>query len=223
MSGRRVKADWRDYLKSDTVVRHRGADEIVTARMTGVGLQPKTVGALKMRATIVEPKAIVVGKDGKTRVERSNEMALFNQSACAVMRLWRDGHISDDGAVWAVKVAWAGDRVYGAVRVKTARMDQEVIGPSVDGLEPSERDTLAREVWDRASAALGRRLFSILDRVMRHDASAVEAARAVFVGVSDRKKLSGMGDASLIEACERLVATFVRGPKSSESGGLRDL
>ena len=220
MTAKRSGKDWRDYVKADVGVRHRGADAIVSARMTSVGLQAKTAGALKLTPTMVEAKAIIVDSAGKAKVERSAVTALFDNSACAVMRLWRNDDISDDGAFWAVKFAWAGDRVMGAVRVKTSQFDDTPRAPAMDGLEPSERDATAREIWDRSQTALGRRLFRMLDLVMRHDASSVEAARAAYPNVRDRKKLSGMGDAALITCCERLEETFVRSPKSSNYAGM---
>lgn len=189
----------------EAAARASGADAIIKARMTGAGIQAKTAAGLT--PATIEHVAITIGRDDCPRVERSEVRALFNRKACAVMRLWQDHQITDDGAFWAVRFAWAGDRVMGPARVRTGRYDDGAIAAASNCGAPQEKDAAARHIWDVSRIALGNRLFRILDLVMRHDMGAADAAREV-MRQAHRAKATGMGDMALIEACDRLVETF---------------
>lgn len=176
------------------------------ARAHGAELQPQTVAAGGLEAKVTDYVAIEVGKDGATKIHRSQVTALFNKRSCACVRLWADGQIGDDGMRAALRFAAALDRVYGAFRVRTVDWDR-VTGIGLDGLSSPERDAQARRDHDDARDDLGVRLFTILNAVMRFDMTAADAAAKIY-GDMRTEKLIGMGDAALIEATGRLAALW---------------
>lgn len=150
---------------------------------------------------------------GEVKVEKSSVKALFDRNACAVMRLAADELIDEDGVKAALRFAWAGDRCFGPVRVRTIDLDRAVGGGHDDGLTGAEIDVLARADWNVARVRLMRAEFTILERVMRYDQTAPQAAKVAYPRYSDRKKLSGMGDQALISACETLSVEYGYKPR----------
>lgn len=194
---------------SPDAAAYAAADKIVDARMVGAGVQPRTIAGRDVEVIATDFKAIVTGKDGAERTEQeaSKVLALFDRSACAVMRLAHDGLIAPIGALAALAFAGAGDRVMGGVRVRTVDLDR-VRGAAGDGVTEAEKDKIARWRWDVARLRLSRVQFRILDGVMRHDETSTAAARSAYPTYSCRKKLSGMGDQALIDACGLLSVEY---------------
>lgn len=196
------------------VVEQRRAAEqmIVSARMLGAGLQAHTVARKGAEPRVIDAIALEVGADGDERIERSDVTVLFDRSANAVFRLADDGKIDEAGARAALRFAWAGDRVMGAVRVRTSAFER-VARSASDGLIAAEADAQARADWDVARVALMRAEFRIMDGVMRRDEGAAEAAASAFPSISHRQTLTGMAYAALINACERLAGLYGYAPQ----------
>lgn len=204
--GRKACGAARETAENDARLND-AADEVVAARALGAELQLQTVAAGDLKARAVEHKAIEVGRDGATRVERSTVTALFNRNSNAVVRLWADGFVDDPGMRAALSFASALDRVFGAFRVRTINWDR-VSGLGADGLNAMERDAQARGMTDDAKAALGDRLFMMMNLVMRYDYGSAEAAAEIYKKRMSAKKLTGMGDSLLIEGADRLAVCF---------------
>ena len=212
---RKAVVEARERLASHSAVRKRteqidAAERLLLdARMVGAEVQSQTIAERDVIVVDTDHKAIVVGKDGEEKVadKASSVLALFDRSSCAVLRLARDGLIEEPGLKAALAFAAAGDRVMGGVRVRTVRFDT-VKGGGEDGASDAERNKLARWRWDLARISLSRAQFLILDRVMRHDETSVKAAGSAYPNYSCRKKLSGMGDQALIDACEALAVDY---------------
>lgn len=181
------------------------AETIVSARMVASEIQPRTVATAGLVAKTVEHVAVFVDvKRGEVVVDRSEVMALFDPSACAVMRLAAQALIDEACVKAALRFAWAGDRVFGPARVRTVDLNR-VHGLTGDGLKAAELDCQARDEWATARGLLLRAEFRILDGVMRQDESAARAAAAAYPQFACRKKLTGLGDQALISATERLA------------------
>ena len=200
-------------LRNDREAVARGADAIVSARMLEAGLQPRTAARGALEPHVVEYLAIETGADGATKVHRSQVTALFNGAQSPALRLLKLGLIETSGAAAAVAFAAAGDRVMGAVRVKTMRFDKVwAFGASIS-MADGERDALARQRWAIAGQVLTRSEFRIIDGVMRHDETAEAAARAAYPRLRGRDKVSGMGDQAMISACEALAIAYGLEPR----------
>lgn len=194
---------------------------IAQARMTGAGIQPQTVATAGLKVRAVEHVAVFVDvKRGEVKVDRSEVTALFDPSACAVMRLAGDGLIDDAQVRAALRFAWAGDRVNGPARVRTVDLDR-VSGVACDGMKAQEIDAQARDDWNVARVLLMAAEFRVLDGVMRHDESSARAAVFAYPRFKDRKKLQGMGDQAIISGTERLALEY--GYKARNEGQMSQL
>jgi hypothetical protein len=184
------------------------AEKIISARMIGAELQLKTVARPEIEVVIAEHVAIRGDAKGGDGVAKFEVRRLFNRAACAVLRLYHDGEISWSAVKAALAFAHAGDRVLGPVRVRTVEFERLRGALAPDTLSEIEKDTQARKRWMLAQLALCLEERRMLDGVMRFDESAVEAARAAFPRVRDRKKLSGMGDWALVRGARELAYAY---------------
>lgn len=179
--------------------------EIVNARMTDAGASPFAVARGEARPEVIECVAIEVDRHGERHVERSEVTVLASPNACAVFRLAAKGAIDETGVKAALAFARAGDMVLGAFRVRTVDYERVRGGQS---LIEAQSVAVAVERWRAAIEELTRAEFTVLDGVMRRDLSAEVAAREAFPAERGDKKLRGMGDASLISACDRLAREY---------------
>lgn len=190
-----------------------GAEAIVSARMTGTALQPRTVAARGAEPHIVEHVAIVVDAGGGLKVERSEVTALFAPTQNPVKRLMEARLVTSAGAYAAVCFAAAGERVARLAGSPCVRTMQYAL-PSGIGqghLTEQEADLLASERWKKAAppkGALSPGVFAVMDGVMRRGESAVAAAGRYWPMLRDRKRLGGMGDGALIEGCSVLAEVY---------------
>lgn len=183
------------------------AAAIVSARMTGAGVQPQTVAAGKLKVKAVEHVAIVVDTRLGVKVERSEVTALFNSSSCALMRLADEELVDAAQVKAALRFAWAGNRVLGEVRVRTVDLDR-IVGLGAGGANAAEIDAEAKDDWTIARIRLMAAEFRILDGVMRHDEPSGRAAAFAYPNFRDRKKLGGMGDQAIISATDKLAFEY---------------
>lgn len=183
------------------------AAKIETARMTATGVQPQTFAGRDVEVHVTEHVAIKGDGRGGTDVQRFEVRALFDRQANPVLRLANHGLITGMGALAAFTFAAAGDRVLGAVRVRTVKFEKERVlgGQATPDVEKDER---ARQRWNQAAEALSPQEFDILNRVMRYDESTETAARAAYPCVRAKMKAIGMGDQALIEGCAKLADAY---------------
>lgn len=218
----RLAAASRPPIPSEAL--NEAARKLVDARMIGAGVQARTLSDRDVVVVNTDHHAIVVGRDGAEKVadEGSATRALFDRSSCAVFRLHADGMIDHPGVMASLAFAAAGDVILGGQRVRTVDFEK-VRGTDGEQLNEAERVKIARWRWDIARIRLLAAQFRILNGVMRHDETATAAARAAYPRYSCRKKLSGMGDQALIDACGSLAQEYgfeVKKPSHRSLAGL---